>query len=47
MFKDHCLYVWQVLESLQKVEIYTDINKCEFHNQKTKFFNLIISSEDI
>lgn len=45
--KNHCLYIWQVLERLQKAEIQVDIDKYEFHIQETKFLALIISIKDI
>ena len=45
--KDHRLYNRQVLKQLRRAGIQADLDKCEFHIQKTKFFDLIISTEGI
>ena len=45
--KDHRSHVRQVLERLREVGIQADVDKCEFHVQKTKFLGLIISTEGI
>ncbi len=45
--KDHCLHVYQVLESLEKAGIQVDIDKCTFHIEETKFLDLIISTKGI
>lgn len=44
MLKNLCLYVRQLLKRLEEVGIQADVDKCEFHIQKTKFLGLIIST---
>lgn len=45
--KDHHSYVRQVLQRLQKTRFQTDVDKCEYHVQETKFLRLIISTEGV
>jgi len=45
--KEHRSYVRLVLKRLRDIGIQADIDKCEFHVQKTKFLSLIISTNGI
>ncbi|KAE8555713.1 hypothetical protein TMatcc_002981 [Talaromyces marneffei ATCC 18224] len=45
--EEHKKHVRQVLERLKANSLQCDINKCEFHTQKTTFLGLIISTEGI
>ena len=43
----HIEHVNKVLERFQKIELFLDIDKCEFFATKVKYLNLIITIEDI
>jgi len=43
--KEYRSYIRLVLKRLRDIEIQADIDKYEFHVQKTKFLSLIISTE--
>ncbi len=45
--KKHRFHICQVLQYLQEAKLQVNINKCEFHVQKTKFLGLIISIKGI
>ena len=45
--KEYHSHVCQVLQRLREAGLQVDINKCEFHVQKTKFLGLIVSTEGI
>jgi len=45
--KGHRSYIRLVLKRLRNIGIQADIDKCEFHVQKTKFLSLIISTDGI
>ena len=45
--ENHVKYVSKMLERLQKVELYLNIDKCEFFVTKIKYINLIIIIEKI
>jgi len=45
--KEHRSYIRLVLKPLRDIGIQADIDKCEFHIQKTKFLGLIISANGI
>ena len=47
MLKEHLFHVCQVLQLLQEARLQADIDKYEFHIQKTKFFGLIVSIKGI
>ena len=47
MLRDHCLHICKVLKHLREPGIQANVDKCKFYIQKTKFFGLIISKEDI
>ena len=44
---DHVEHVFKVLKQLQKVDLFLNINKCEFFVQKIKYLNLVITIDDI
>ena len=44
---DHVEHVFKMLKRLQKVDLFLNINKCEFFVQKIKYSNLIITIDDI
>ena len=46
-FEEHIEHVNKVLQALSKANIFLDINKCEFHNQRVKYLGLIVSTEGI
>jgi len=45
--KEYRSHVRLVLKRLRDIGIQADIDKCEFHVQKTKFLSLIISTDGI
>ena len=45
--KEHYSHVCQTLQRLQEAGLQAKIDKCEFHIQVTKFFDLIVSTKDI
>ena len=40
--KDYILYVEKVLKKFKKVNLFLNINKCDFHVIRIKYFKLII-----
>ena len=44
---DHVEHVFKVLKRLQKVDLFLNIDKCEFFVQEIKYLNLIITIDDI
>ncbi len=47
ILKKHKQHVWLILNRLQEADLQIDINKCEFHVQKTIFLELLISIEEL
>ncbi len=47
ILKKHKRYVWLILNRLREADLQIDINKCEFHVQKTIFLELLISIEEL
>jgi len=47
ILKKHKQHVWLILNKLQEADLQIDINKCEFHVQKTIFLELLISIEEL
>ncbi len=47
ILKKHKRHVWLILNELQEADLQIDINKCEFHVQKTIFLKLLISIEEL
>jgi hypothetical protein len=45
--KDHIQHVKKILQRLREIDIQADVDKCEFHIIKTKFFEMIIKRDDI
>ena len=45
--ENHTEHVNKVLERLQKIELFLDIDKCEFFTTEMKYLSLIITIEDI
>ena len=45
--KKHIIYVRKILDKFKIVELYLNINKCEFYVNKIKYFDFIIIIEDI
>ncbi len=45
--KKHKQHVWLILNKLREADLQIDINKCEFHVQKTIFLELLISIEEL
>ena len=45
--EQHIEHVFKILKKLQIVELYWNINKCEFFVQKVKYLKLIIIIDDI
>ena len=43
----HLHYVDKILNKLQKAELYLNINKCDFHITRVKYFDLIIIIDEI
>ena len=43
----HLHYVNKMLNKLQKVKLYFDINKCDFHITRVKYFDLIIIIDEV
>ena len=46
-YREHVNYICSVLGKLQKAGLQTDIQKCEFYVQKTKFLKLILTTEEL
>jgi hypothetical protein len=44
---DHEHHVCLVLEKFQEVELYANLEKCEFYQSKVEFLDYIISRNDI
>jgi len=47
ILKKHKRHVWLILNKLQKANLQININKCEFHVQKTIFLELLISIKEL
>lgn len=47
ILKNHKKHVWQVLQKLHDAGLQLNIDKCEFHVQKVKYLELIISVNEI
>ncbi len=47
ILKKHKRHVWLILNRLREADLQIDINKCEFHIQKTIFLKLLISIEEL
>ncbi len=47
ILKKHKRHVWLILNRLREADLQIDINKCEFHVQKTIFLELLISIEEL
>ncbi len=47
ILKKHKQHVWLILNKLREADLQIDINKCEFHVQKTIFLELLISIEEL
>ncbi len=47
ILKKHKQHVWLILNKLQEADLQININKCEFHVQKTIFLELLISIEEL
>jgi len=47
ILKKHKQHVWLILNRLREADLQIDINKCEFHVQKTIFLKLLISIEEL
>ncbi len=47
ILKKHKRHVWLVLNRLREVDLQININKCEFHVQKTIFLELLMSIEEL
>ncbi len=45
--KKHKWHVWLILNRLREADLQININKCEFHVQKTIFLELLISIEEL
>ena len=45
--KEYHFHIRQVLQRLRGTGLQADIDKCEFHVQKTRFFGLIVSTKSI
>jgi hypothetical protein len=45
--KEHIKHVKKILQWLRVTNIQTNVDKCEFHTTKTKFFEMIMSRDDI
>ena len=45
--KDHILYVEKILKKFKKVNLFLNINKCDFYVIRVKYFELIIIIEEI
>ena len=44
---DHVEQIFKMLKRLQKIDLFLNIDKCEFFVQKIKYLNLIITIDDI
>ncbi len=47
ILKKHKQHVWLILNRLREVDLQIDINKCEFHMQKTIFLELLMSIKEL
>ncbi len=47
ILKKHKQHVWLILNKLREVDLQIDINKCEFHVQKTIFLKLLMSIKEL
>jgi hypothetical protein len=47
ILKKHKQHVWLILNKLREADLQININKCEFHVQKTIFLELLISIEEL
>ncbi len=47
ILKKHKQHVWLILNRLREADLQIDINKCEFHVQKTIFLELLISIKEL
>ena len=47
ILKKHKQYVWLILNRLREADLQIDINKCEFHVQKTIFLELLILIKEL
>ncbi len=47
ILKKHKQYVWLILNRLREADLQININKCEFHVQKTIFLELLISIKEL
>jgi len=45
--KKHKQHVWLILNKLREADLQININKCEFHVQKTIFLELLISIKEL
>jgi hypothetical protein len=45
--KDHIQHVKKILQRLRETNIQLDVDECEFHITKTKFFEMIVKRDDI
>ena len=45
--KQHHKHIKEVLERLQKFQLYASLKKCEFSTQKMKFLEFIISTTSV
>ena len=39
--------VWRVLDLLRKNGLFANLKKCQFHNNKVRFLEYVVSSQDI
>ena len=47
IYENYIIYIFKVLERLIEVELFLNINKCEFFVQKIKYLDLIITIERV
>ena len=45
--KEHVFYIKKVLKKFQQADLYFDINKCDFHIIRIKYFNFIIIIDEV
>ena len=45
--KSHVKAVWWVLEVLRKYDLYENLKKCRFHQDKVRFLDFVISMDGI
>ncbi len=39
--------MWWVLEQLQKQDLYTNLKKCQFHEDEVRFLGFVVLAQDI